>query len=240
MFLNKNKRKVNLSIESNNSNEVSSGIIPPLFEQNGIKRIDNISVPMDLSSRESTPDDSPSPSSVTMRKKFKLFSDDSMDTSECSSVTLVKYSHQPFDDFKKPFDCFVAPMDPSSKGFHSNRSSVSSLLSVSSLTGRSSYDLNKQSSLEKFESFRKSSLDISSSSAKSVKKFISGVVTPRIKRKAQHSTSSDTLRSESIENMSQTSDSDRNSASSFTKIVQSLLKALANPRKTASFQAKKM
>ena len=117
MFLNKNKRKVNLSIENNNSNGVSSGTIPSLFDQNGIKRIDNISVPMDLSSRGSIPDDSPSPSSVTMRKKFKLFSDDSMDTTESSSVTLVKYSHQPFDDFKKPFDSFVAPMDPSSKGF---------------------------------------------------------------------------------------------------------------------------
>ena len=46
-------------------------------------------------------------------------------------------------------------------------------------------------------------MDISSSSAKNVKNFISGVVTPRLKRKATHSTSSDTLRSESVENMSQ-------------------------------------
>ena len=88
-------------------------------------------------------------------------------------------------------------------GSESNRTSVSSLLSMSSLTGRSTYNLNKQSSLDKFDSFRKSSLDISSSSAKNMKNFISGVVTPRLLRKSQHSSSSDTLKSESTENMSQ-------------------------------------
>ena len=88
-------------------------------------------------------------------------------------------------------------------GSQSNRSSVNSLLSVSSLTGRSTYNINKQSSLDKFDSFRKSSMDISSSSAKNVKNFISGVITPRLTRKNINSASSDTLKSESVENMSQ-------------------------------------
>lgn len=88
-------------------------------------------------------------------------------------------------------------------GSESNRTSVSSLLSISSFTGRSTYNLNKQSTLDKLDSFRKSSMDISSSSAKNMKNFISGVVTPRLVRKSQHSASSDTLKSESTENMSQ-------------------------------------
>ena len=88
-------------------------------------------------------------------------------------------------------------------GSESNRTSVSSLLSISSFTGRSTYNLNKQSTLDKLDSFRKSSMDISSSSAKNMKNFISGVVTPRLVRKPQHSASSDTLKSESTENMSQ-------------------------------------
>ena len=88
-------------------------------------------------------------------------------------------------------------------GSESNRTSVSSLLSMSSWTGRSTYNLNKQSSLDQLDSFRKSSMDISSSSAKNMKNFISGVMTPRLLRKTQHSTSSDTLKSESTENMSQ-------------------------------------
>ena len=88
-------------------------------------------------------------------------------------------------------------------GSQSNRSSVNSLLSVSSLTGRSTYNISKQSSLDKFESFRKSSMDISSSSAKNVKNFITGMVTPRLTRKNKHSASSDTLTSESTENLSQ-------------------------------------
>ena len=116
MFLNKNKRKVNLSSDSNSSNDDSSGIIPTLFGQDGSKFGDNNQVAMELSSRGSIPEDSPSPTSVTMRKKFKLFSDDSMDTTPSSPVTLVKYTHQPFDDFKEPFDGFVTPMEPSSKG----------------------------------------------------------------------------------------------------------------------------
>ena len=104
MFLNKNKRKVNLSIDTNNSNNAGSGTIPTLYENNGSKVIDS-AIPMDSS-----------PSSVTMRKKFKMFSDDSMDTSPSSPVTLINYTHQPFDDFKKPFDCFVSPAESSRKG----------------------------------------------------------------------------------------------------------------------------
>ena len=79
---------------------------------------------------------------------------------------------------------------------------MSSLLSVSSLTGRSSYSPNKKGSLDKMDGLdsgrRGSSLDISS---QGVKNFISGMVTPNFKRKSSHSTSSDSLRSESIENV---------------------------------------
>merc|ERR1719322_1438825 len=178
-----------------------------------------------------------SPSSVTMRKKFKMFSEDSMDTSPSSPVTLIKYTHQPFDDFKKPFDCFASPAESSQKGSQSNRSSVNSLLSVSSLTGRSTYNLSKQNSLEKFESFRKSSMDISSSSAKNVKTFITGMITPRLTRKNQHSASSDTLTSESTENLSQTSGSDRGSSSSFTKVVQNLFRSSSTSSQSTVFSS---
>ena len=104
MFLNKNKRKVNLSIDTNNSNNAGSGTIPSLYDNDGSKVIDS-AIPMDSS-----------PSSVTLRKKFKMFSDDSMDTSPSSPVALIKYTHQPFDDFKKPFDCFASPAESSQKG----------------------------------------------------------------------------------------------------------------------------
>lgn len=79
---------------------------------------------------------------------------------------------------------------------------MSSLLSVSSLTGRSNYSPNKKGSLDKMDDLdsgrRGSSLDISS---QGVKNFITGMVTPNFKRKFTHSTSSDSLRSESIENV---------------------------------------
>ena len=60
-----------------------------------------------------------SPCSVTKRKKFKWFSGESnsnpMDTSSTtsSSVELIQYSSQPFDDFKKPHDYF-SPISVSS------------------------------------------------------------------------------------------------------------------------------
>ena len=69
---------------------------------------------------------------------------------------------------------------------------MSSLFSVSSLTGKSSYDPHKKSPLNR------SSLDISS---QGVKNFISGMVTPNFQRKATHSTSSNSLRSDSIESI---------------------------------------
>ena len=75
---------------------------------------------------------------------------------------------------------------------------MSSLSSFCSLTGKSSYDIQKKSSLDKLSALRKSSIDLSS---KNVKNFITGMVTPNFKRKHQHSTSSDTLTSGSIESI---------------------------------------
>jgi len=238
MFLSKKKRKVNLHIDIDKSKDIGSGGIPSLYKDDSSKvRIDSPH-PMELSSMGSVSSCDSSPSGVTMRKKLKMFPDESMDTSSCSPVTLIKYTNQPFDDFKKPFDYFAEPMEPLKKGSESNRTSVSSLLSMSSLTGRSTYNLNKQSSLDKFDSFRKSSLDISSSSAKNMKNFISGVVTPRLLRKSQHSSSSDTLKSESTENMSQTSDSERGSTSSFTKFVQSVFRTTSQTSQDSVFPSR--
>ena len=115
MFLNRNKRKVNLRIDSNVSNNSSGGGIPSSFENGGSNVKIDSPHPMELSSQTSVSSADSSPSSVTMRKKFKMFSDECMDTSPTSPVTLINYTHQPFDDFKKPFDCFVEPMDPSKK-----------------------------------------------------------------------------------------------------------------------------
>ena len=75
---------------------------------------------------------------------------------------------------------------------------MSSLSSVFSLTGKSTYDMQQKSSLDKLNDLRKSSIDLSS---KNVKNFITGMVTPNFKRKHQHSASSDTLTSGSIESI---------------------------------------
>lgn len=121
MFLTKKKRKVNLHIEIDKSNDTGSGGIPSLYKDDSSKvRIDSPH-PMELSSEGSVSSGDSSPSvhpSVTMRKRLKMFSDESMDTSSCSPVTLIKYTDQPFDDFKKPFDCFAEPMEPSKKGIY--------------------------------------------------------------------------------------------------------------------------
>ena len=116
MFLSKKKRKVNLHIDINKSNDTGSGGIPSLYKDDSSKvRIDSPH-PMELSSMGSVSSGDSSPSGVTMRKKLKMFPDESMDTSSCSPVTLIKYTNQPFDDFKKPFDYFAEPMEPSKKG----------------------------------------------------------------------------------------------------------------------------
>ena len=118
MFSSRKKRKVNLHIDIDKSNNTGSGDIPSLYKDGSSKvRIDS-PLPMELSSKGSASSGDASPSSVIMRKKLKMFSDESMDTSSSSPVTLIKYTNQPFDDFKKPFDYFAEPVEPSKKGIY--------------------------------------------------------------------------------------------------------------------------
>ena len=107
------KRKANLSINSIRSDESNTASMPSLIKSaesdSGVEMMDSTI----SSTRGSTSSYGISPCSVTKRKKFKWFSDDSdcnpMDTTSptsVSSVELIKYSSQPFDDFKKPLDYF--------------------------------------------------------------------------------------------------------------------------------------
>lgn len=123
-----NKRKANITIPSNlslpdsrKSRESNCVSMPSLVEST--EAISNVEM-MDTESSTGSSISSygQSPCSVTKRKKFKWFSGDSnsnpMETTSTtsSSIELVKYSSQPFDDFKKPHDIFGPTSECSDQG----------------------------------------------------------------------------------------------------------------------------
>ena len=116
-----NKRKGNLTISTSKSEDLNCVSMPSLIESTG--STSNIEM-METgpSTACSTSSYGQSPCSVTKRKKFKWFSGDSnsnpMDTtsSSSSSVELIKFSSQPFDDFKKPLDYFCPTSESSGQG----------------------------------------------------------------------------------------------------------------------------